>query len=370
MKKLKIMILLIILSFSFFLLTYFKKRNYKLSYEKSGFKIEEEYIKNDGTYLLNINKKDNKYLFIIKDDYTRKRKLINKIKEYKTDNETCLVITFNNKNVLPSCKRNNEVISYHLISSDLKNKIKNTNKYIIKTKDKSYDYNNIYVKNLNNKKVLVWNYNGFYVLTNSSKKNINVIKSEIYNPQMVGEIDNYLIMPNYDEGYEYKNIKVLNVDDLNIKNLKLNTSISSDTYVLGKNDKSIFIYDPKYEKEIEIVPYKLKYRDVNPYIYNKGKIETVSYNKLNNQNVEFIYDTLYDYLLVGNRLYRLNKYKSEYKELVTDKVVKEIVKKNNDEIYYISDDKLYFYSDKYGEVLMLEYFELNFNYKNIIFIYN
>ena len=271
MKKLKIMILLIILSFSFFLLIYFKKRSYKLSYEKNGFKIEEEYIKEDDKYLLNVTSKNNKYFFIITDKYSKKRKLVNKVKEYKLGSEVCLTITFNNKDILPSCTKDSGAISYHLVSKELKTKIKNSDKYITKTKNKSFDFNNILVKNLNNKKVLVWNYNGFYVLTNSLTKKVNLIKTDVYNPQLIGELDNYLIMPNYDEGYEYKSIKVLDTDDFSIKNLKLNNAISSDSYVLGINDQSIFIYDPKYEKEIEIVPYKLKYREWGICFFNWDK---------------------------------------------------------------------------------------------------
>ena len=45
MKKLRIMILLIILSFSFFLIVYFKKRNYELSYKVKKYTVTERYIK-------------------------------------------------------------------------------------------------------------------------------------------------------------------------------------------------------------------------------------------------------------------------------------------------------------------------------------
>ena len=38
------------------------------------------------------------------------------------------------------------------------------------------------------------------------------------------------------------------------------------------------------------------------------------------------------------------------------------------DIYYISDDKLYVYSSFDGDKLLVENFEWNFNYKNIVFI--
>ena len=68
-------------------------------------------------------------------------------------------------------------------------------------------------------------------------------------------------------------------------------------------------------------------------------------------------------------MYRYNKYNT-HKEKISNLSIKEIVKEKSDNVYYISDDKLYVYSDKYGEVKLLEYFELNFNYKNIFYIFD
>ena len=55
MKKLRIMILLIILSFSFFLMSYLKKRNYTLSYKVKNYEIKERYIKDDKKYYVTVN---------------------------------------------------------------------------------------------------------------------------------------------------------------------------------------------------------------------------------------------------------------------------------------------------------------------------
>lgn len=368
MKKLKIMIIFIIFCFSFFLLSYFKTRNYELKYEKDKYKITEKYIKTDKNYVINISYNKDNYTFIISDKYHRSRKLVNRVRKYENDDEICFKIRFNQKDISPVCKKNGEFVSYHLVSNKMSSKISIKNKN--KTKEnKSFEYKNIKVDTLNNKKILIWNYHGFYYLDNKNSKIIKISNKDIYNPSLVGQIDKYLIIPDYDQGYEHNNIKVLNVDNLKIENLKLNDSLSDESYVLGINDNSIFIFDKKYEKEFEIVPYKLKYRTINPKIYENGKIVNKTSTSLSNKEETFIYDTTYDYKIINEKLYRINKYTKE-KTLLSKNKIKEIVKKDNTEIYYISDDKLYVYSDKYGEKKMLEYFELNFNYKNIIYIFD
>ena len=367
MKKLKIMIIFIILCFSFFLLSYFKARNYELSYEKDNYKITEKYIKKDNKYVIEINYNKDKYVFIISDKYYRSRKLVNNVRKYQNEKETCLKIKFNKKNILPVCKKDENFISYHLASNEIKSKINISYKNGIKKTE--FKYKNINVNTLNSKKILIWNYHGFYYLSGKDNKSIKISKRDIYNPSLVGQIDNYLIIPNYDQGYEYKNLKIFNVNNLKTTNLNLDESLSDESYVLGTNDKSIFIFDKKYEKEFEIVPYKLKYRTVSPRIYENNKLINKTSTSLSNAEVSFKYDNIYNYQIINNHLYKTNKY-SRAKELISNKEIKEIVKNNENEVYYISDDKLYVYSDKTDEVLILEYFELNFNYKNIIYIFD
>ena len=367
MKKLKILIGIIIIFFSFFLITYFKKRNYVVNYKVKKYNITEKYDKNKDTYYVSVKNNKEEYHFIIKDKYTRKRKLVSNIKYIKEENKKCLLINFNNKKVAPSCTKDEEYISYYLLDDNMKNKIgkKYYNEYKI---SKKTSYKNIDINTLFNKKILVWNYHGFYYLDKNKKKDITLFKNDTYDASLIGTIKNYVVIPNYNQEYEYNKLIVLNVDDLKTRNLKLKDNMSSDSYVLGTNLDSIYIFDKKYEKEFEIVPHKLKYRIVNPLIYNKGKKVEKSALTLKNQNETFVYDYTYDYKIINGKLYRTNIYNNS-KELISDYDIKTIVKKNDSEVYYIVDDKLYVNSIKYGEVELLEYFELNFNYENIIYIF-
>ena len=335
---------------------------------KLRFQQKEKYNKDKNIYYINVKDKKNEYFYIINRDYTHKRKLVSDIKLYSVKNEKCLVIKFDKENQTPSCKLNNEYISHNIVSDKMKKKL--TKKYFNTYKNmKDKTYKTIEINNYFNKKIYVWNYHGFYSLKNNENKNIKLFNKDTYDVNIIGQINNYLVIANYNSEYEYKSLKILNTDDNEVYNLKLSDSMSDESFVLGTNDKSIYIYDPKYKREFEIVPHKRKYRTIKPTIYNKGKEKETTDIKLANNKSKFVYDTTYSYKLIGNKLYKYNSYNSK-KVLISNKDVKEIVKENNNEVYYISEDKLYVYSDKYGEVLILTYFELNFNYKNIFYIFN
>ena len=53
---------------------------------------------------------------------------------------------------------------------------------------------------------------------------------------------------------------------------------------------------------------------------------------------------------------------------ITDKEISKIIKVDNDTIYYLSNDELYFHNMKYSEVNLMTYSEWQFNNTNAIFI--
>lgn len=368
MKKLKILIVVLIMFFSFFLIMHFRKKSYVIKYKVDKYDVVEQYDKKSKAYYLEVKTSNkSKYYFIITDKYYRKKKLVDNIKELKDDNKKCMILTFNKKNVTPSCTKDGEYISYTLLDGFIKKKL--GKKYYKNIKEDSRKtYKNININTLLNKKVYVWNYHGFYELSDKEFKDIKLFKNDTYDASLIGSINSYLLIPDYNEEYEYSKFKVLNIEDNKITELKLNDNISSDSYILGTNLDSIYYFDRKYLKEYEIVPHKLKYRKVNPFIYNKGKKESKTSLSLKNKETTFTYNDIYDYTLINDHLYQLNKFNKE-KVLISDKEVKSIVKKSNNEVYYISGDSLYTNYPLYGELKMLDYFELNFNYKNIIFIF-
>ena len=227
MKKLKIMIFIIIITFSFFLLMYNHKRSYNLSYNIGNNEVNEEYNKKDNLYLITITTTNHGYNFILEEEYSKNRKIVSNIKEIKTDNEVCLTFKFRDKNnVYPSCYQDKNLISYDLVSDEMKTKMNKNYKNNFKTEKVNKDYENIEINYLNNKKIFIWNYHGFYYLSNNKQKSINLFKRDIYKPNLIGYVENYMFLPDYDNMYEYSNFKVLNTDNLSMKDLEISESKS------------------------------------------------------------------------------------------------------------------------------------------------
>ena len=56
--------------------------------------------------------------------------------------------------------------------------------------------------------------------------------------------------------------------------------------------------------------------------------------------------------------------------LITNRNVSEFVYANDLNVYYISEDTLYKYNPFLGEEALLQYSEWNFNYQNMVFIFD
>ena len=180
-----------------------------------------------------------------------------------------------------------------------------------------------------------------------------------------------MVIPDYKESYYFNQFYLLKLKDGSIKTWKLKDSLYFDGYYLGSYENSLFYVDKKKKVEWEILPKKKKMRKVGTEI-KEGKIlkdgewEKISLNKLINNTYTFNKKEIYQYD-IDNGLY-ISYFDCNAKKKISNQNVKEIVKIENDSIYYLADDSLYYYSEKTGEILMMCYFEWNFNYKNMIFI--
>ena len=164
----------------------------------------------------------------------------------------------------------------------------------------------------------------------------------------------------------------MDLDTLEVEEWKLKYEISFDSYVLGTNDKSIFIIDKKNKIEYELVPSKQKMRILakshnQGTIYNKGNIQKEPMTKLVTKEYSFTYDKNYNFTLKDKTIY-LNYLDSPIKTKISDKEITEIIYSNQDTVFYLVEDTLYRYNLKYGETKIMKYSEWSINYKNLIFI--
>lgn len=361
-KRVYVILLIIILAIIIFKIPH----NYKISYKVKKTEVKEEYNKKLKIHYLKINKDNKIYEFITN---KKGRKVVKDIDYFQKDKNKCLSISTKEETLRPVCYSNKELKDIALLNDKEINK---HYKIKSKTKDLNTTYNNIVIHNLNNTSYLLWNYRGFYYLKNNITDNINITDKDVYNLKVITRINNLLLLADYQEEYQFNKFIIINLENGKKEQWKIDYDISMDSYILGSYNKSVYLVDKKAKVEYEIVPSYKKIRivgtsDRKGTIYNNG-FEKIALNKLVKEELSFKKEESYNYKIKNDQLY-LSLYNSSNNILITNNKNLKIVDKNKDSVYYLSDNKLYSYSPLEGEKLLLENFEWNFNYENMIFAF-
>ena len=359
MKKLIILISVIIIFFIFFLYMYFSPRNYEKEYKVDKVLVTEKYNKENSYYYFKLKYQEKTYEYATTDKYTTKRGLIKNIKIKKDKKSVCLVPSSTYVITYPLCYKGDKQVVYTLTDKNFDHKKE--------VKTIAEQYKDITINYLNNKTFLVWNYKGFNYINDDNKKNMKFLNKDSYNLDLVTQVDKYLIVPDYDNNHTFDKIYIINMERGTIDNWDLEYKIYFDSYVVGVHEKSVFLFDKKNQTEYELRPDKKKMRKVKYKALINGKWKSLSLGDLNKETT-FSNNSVYNYEVINNKLY-LKYLGGNNKVIISDRKVKEIVKVELDTVYYLVDDKLYMYNTTYGEVLLMDYFEWNFNYKNMIYIY-
>ncbi len=359
MKKLIILISVIIIFFIFFLFMYFNPRNYEKTYEVDKIKITEKYDKEKEYYYFNFNYKKIDFEYAVTNKYTNKRGLINEVEIINKENLLCIIPKSEYVITYPLCYNGKEFIDYNLI--DIEFDFKKELKII------DDNYKDTHINALNDKTVLVWNYKGFNYLKENNYKQINFLNKDTYNLELVAQAGNYLLTPDYNSEHSFQKMYVINLKNGSLKEWNLEYEIYYDSYIVGVNNNSVFLFDNKNEIEYELRPDKMKMRKVKFKAIIEGEWQNLSLGDLKKKTT-FSRKSVYNYEVINNKLY-LKYLSGENKILVSNKNVKDIIYVDNETVYYLVDDKLYMYNASYGEILLMTYFEWNFNYQNMIYIY-
>lgn len=361
-----IAILFLIICLSVFIINLFKTKSYSLEYKIRKISINENYDKHEKIYYYKITYNSLSYDFIYESNYIKERKLINGIKEYNEDNQTCLIIESKYFTVNPLCSIDNNLVDYHLISKKLYNKIE---KYTKETTSTKLNLSNYEIYNTEDTKVL-WNYKGINIIKGDHLETIKIFKKDFYDVPLSTLINNYFIVANYEQNYNYNSIYVIDIDTYEMSKWELDDEISFDSYILGTNDKSVYIVDKKNKKEYELVPHKQKMRTVsssNGIIYEDGEEKNISMDTLVSQKYSFKDKNHYNYKIIDNTLY-LSITDSDIITKVSNNIVDSIVSINKDNVFYLVGTTLYRYNLTYGEVKIMSYSEWEYNNTNVIFI--
>ena len=372
----------------------FDSINYKLNVDGSNIRIKE--INNNYNCYLEI-KTDNKvYPFRIFNDLNNKRKIVKNLYFYKDNNIECILPVINdNLYTDVMCYRDDILYDYHIIKGE--NKL--LDKFV--SSIKLYNVNNFKNNEIDTKLIGTVKYNIFDNFKNTvaittykgliiNDEEIKLFDNDIYNNKLSAFVNNYYVVGDYEKKYSFKSFYIVNLDSRKITKLKFKYDISYDSYIQGIVDNKIYLYDKDNENqyEIDVKENKITLISSNDYIkyYSNKKWEKMNKAKANKE-IYFDYETLdnnftnYDYVEeVDNYYYLLKKDGISYKLYRVDKnnislykylleVPTTNIYYNDNYLYYVYKNKLYYYSDSTGLKVMLENSELEFNNTIKYYIY-
>ena len=352
----KLLTIIFVITILILLIYKFISKDYEITYKVKEYDITEKYYKKDNYYTFTISKDEIKYHIILDKGIRYAKRIIKDIDEYQTDDEVCIIPK--NKKIIfyPECFKN-EQISYHIASEKMKEKLQ----YEEKSQEKKEEHNNMKIYDDIDKNIYIWNYRGFY--RTKEKDVVNVFNKDIYSPTLITQINNILFIPNYEDDYYFKEVLLLDMETGKQEKWQLPDSIYFDSTILGVYDNKIYLIDKHEKKELEIDIYKKTVNDINNRIYYRGWQNT-TINKLLYQNSLFYGTNPREYIINDNYLYEENE---NYKKRLTSEKIETIARKYSDSVYYFINNKLYYYDDNQGNVLLIENFEWIFNKDNVIF---
>lgn len=365
-----VLIIILIIVLISLIMSIFKTKSYSLEYNIDEYEISENYNNESNYYYYEISKEELNYNFLYETSYQKEKKLIKEVKEYNDGDYNCITIRSNYIKAYPQCSYKNKYIDYHLTSDKMKEKLSD---YFTMPKIKEEKYENYTIYN-DDEKIFIWSYKGFNYLNNGKIEFIKIFDKDIYEIPLATKINNYIIVPDYEQEHYFNKIYIINLDTTQVEEWKLKHEISFDSYIQGTNDKSIYLIDKKSKKQYELVPHKKKMRIIakannQATVYENGKLSKESLNKLVTKEQKFTYNKNYNYELLKKILY-LSYIDSTNKIKISNNKIDTIIDTYKDNVYYLIGDTLYKYNQKYGEIKLITYSEWEFNYKNLIFINN
>ena len=369
MSKKKLRLLLIIfLIITFLLLIIFKDNSYSKVYDIDEYKVTEEFNDKQSYYYFQIKYNSLDYELLINHKYSGE-KLITNITKYSEKEELCLVLELTIGNPTLVCSKDNKLINWNLISDNLKDKI--PSELIKEYSENSYTEKDITIFNNIDSKIYIWNYKGFDIIENGKLKTLNIFDGDVYDTNLIAKVNNYIIIPNYNQKYNFNKIIILNTKTDEIEEWELNYEISYDSYVMGSYENSIYLVDIKNKIQYELVPHKQKARIIatknsQGLIYKK-EWQKMTVNQMINNKETFTFNIIYNYQIASQKLY-LSYINSPNTIQVTNNRVDKIVAINDNEVYYLSQNKLFYFNIYDGEKLLAQKEEWLFNNENKVFI--
>lgn len=369
-KKVKIFVSILFISIIFYAVwqVFIEKSDYEIGYRISGFDITEMYRSKEKLYYFSATSTDEVYDIVLESDLKSKRKLIDNAELYIKGDKRCLYLLSSTLKTYPICFDGGKRVDYFKIKDDLSIDFSQENI----SSPKKTTFANIEVQNLFDRKLAIWNHSGFIYFSSDTYRQLDFFEEENYADEYSFQIGKYVLIPNYDEKYNFTRFYLLDMETGKTKVWNLGISINYNFYFLGFYEDKGYIIDRKERNEYELDPKKQKINIISQNGMGKvwdGQIwKELSMTKLVNDDYHFNNDLPIDFSIEKNKIY-MYYFKGRMGIEISDRNISKIVKSYGHEVFYIVNDSLYSYSPYHGEILLAHYSEWEFNKDNTIYIY-
>lgn len=358
--------------------TIFKKYHYYEYLINKDHNIIVEEIYQKKKYYINIKVDNFIFPFINDYNYYKKNHIVKDILYYKDKNIICIMPVYQNDlNNEMLCKKDNNLMTYSNLKDyePLKKYIKTVKKekkhasFIDSSQTTNYYDYQIYNENIRNDLYIIkWNYKGLDIFNNNYKR-VNLFNQDIYTNELGVLVNHLYLQANTKQAYNFNQFYIVDILTGKTKTWKIEFLISHDTYINGIIDNKVYLFDRDNLIQYEVDPYKQKIKiigdkTINGKYYN-GSWQNINIYNLKNEDLFFeIYNQEYYY--ENNTIYRnINNQKVIILEIQN---ISNILIKDN-YIFFIKDDIIYAYNDKYGLKKIIKHNELYFNKNNIYDFY-
>lgn len=398
---------------------------YNLFVNDVKYDITEKYTNKHKDETLNIVEQSNYYYevtlneklmfsFKIAGKYIGVKEYLKELIVYKNENYTCAYPIFKDKveNMDVICNSGDK---YYLYAS-LKGKDAGIDTFIGSLKEKGYTHPSwdttnmetkhigtfdMYINNIaENQNITLWQYKGFYRLTNRGENLFSLDISDRYDPILTSMVNQYFVVPDYKKDSKFDRVFITNLITGKIEPFNLGVTISYDSFVQGVIDNKIYLVDRSSKAQYVIDIYKKETKlsgDINnnTKYYNSGKWEPKTIYEVIDNNLQFVkentapeslkaYNPLfigevggstegYYYLYIKENnavgVYRVDKQNTNIMTLLFTVPSINNIKYEAKDIYFISNDTLYVYRDTLGAKPLVKYNEFVFNKGNLYNVY-
>ena len=292
MNKIKKIILVVFLLILVYIGYRILLSEHEVSYTIDNYNISEHfYINKNHFYDLVITNNKENYTYTLEKNFSKGKRIIKSIKEFRGNNLVCIVPIYKNDIELNVyCDLDNKEVSIDYLiktdNNDFKTIKKKLKKYKINYPSSSnayteYKKNTIYQKNLlDNYNYYIWNYKGILVLNNKTLKYQKILNYDLYDNIMATTVDKYYVLFENTDVNGIENVYYYDSRKSKLNKFKLKEKLAKDSYINGVVDNIIYVTDRKNQKEYKINISKKSIEridnDVNYIVYENNKKKEVS----------------------------------------------------------------------------------------------